>query len=216
MAPCWKLKTSRGNSHVRRIPKTPRNGLHTRRPSRQGETPRALRHRIYGTLRKISMAGNRHRDMRITQLQPTIDWTRVWKNLHATWSSDVVKAVCYTVIHDILPTNERLYTIRLNGSKLCRTCGEKDTCLHQITECGEGKAIWKWARKRIAWILRTDPSRIPQEWFLRPQFQIWPPRRHRIVLWILAHIGWFKMWERRAPSSQAAGRCGKHIRRPDV
>ena len=36
----------------------------------------------------------------------------------------------------------------------------------------------------------NDPSRIPQDWILRPQFHIWPPQRHRAVLWLLAHILW--------------------------
>jgi len=81
-------------------------------------------------------------------------------------------------------------------------CGEKDTSLHRIIGCGAGLAIWEWTRERIAWILRTDPSRIPEEWILRLQFHIWPPQRHKVVLWILAHMVWFRMRERRVPSAQ--------------
>jgi hypothetical protein len=40
--------------------------------------------------------------------------------------------------------------------------------MHRMTECGAGTAIWEWTKERIAWILRTDPSPIPQEWILRP------------------------------------------------
>jgi hypothetical protein len=61
-------------------------------PERQSETPRAFRYRVYETLRTIAMAGNRPQDMRITQFHTTTDWTRVWSNLHTTWSSDVIKA----------------------------------------------------------------------------------------------------------------------------
>jgi hypothetical protein len=85
---------------------------------------------------------------------------------------------------------------------LCSTCGERDTLMHRITECGEGREIWKWTRKRIAWILRTDPVWIPQERTLRPQFHIWPPRRHRAVLWIIAHMVWYRIQESRTPSAQ--------------
>lgn len=202
---CWKQKTNRANTPCP-IPKT-LEYLHiyvlrmtyTDLP-RQGETPRMLGHKVYETLRTISTAGNRPRDKRITQLHPTTYWKRVWKNLHATWSSDVVKAVWYTVIHDILPTNERLHIIRLTCPNVCRTCGE-DTCNHQINECGEGKAIWEWARKNNCMDTRKDPSRISEEGILRLEFQIWPPRRHRAMLWILPHMVWFRMRERRSPSA---------------
>jgi hypothetical protein len=48
--------------------------------------------------------------------------------------------------------------------------------------------------------LRTIPARISQEWILRPQFHVWPPSRHRTVLWVLAHMVCFRLRERRAPS----------------
>jgi hypothetical protein len=43
---------------------------------------------------------------------------------------------------------------------------------------------------------------IPEEWTLRPQFHIWPPRRHRAVLWIIAHMVWYRIQESRIPSAQ--------------
>jgi hypothetical protein len=52
----------------------------------------------------------------------------------------------------------------------------------------EGREIWEWTKKLIAWILRMDPVWISHEWTLRPQFHIWPPRRHRgITLRNCAH-----------------------------
>jgi len=43
------------------------------------------------------------------------------------------------------------------------------------SECGQGKPMWEWTRKVIARILRTIPARIHSDWFLRPQFYLWPP-----------------------------------------
>ena len=71
-------------------------------------------------------------------------------------------------------------------------CGEHDTVMHRIIECGEGRKIWEWTRNRIAWILRMGPVWIPNEWTIRPKFKLWPPQRHRAVLWILAHMVWFR------------------------
>jgi hypothetical protein len=58
---------------------------------------------------------------------PTTDWGRVWANLHTTWAEDAIKVNWFKVIHDILPTNERLHAIRLTGTPLCPNCGEHDS-----------------------------------------------------------------------------------------
>jgi hypothetical protein len=114
--------------------------------------------------------------------------------IYGSWR---VKANWFRVIHDILPTNWRLHTIRLTDSALCSTCGQRDTLMHSA----EGLEIWEWTRKRIFWILRMDPVWIPYEWTLRPHFHIWPPRRHRAVLWIIAHTVWYRVQESRTPSA---------------
>ena len=93
-------------------------------------------------------------------------------------------------------------TIRLTDSALCPSRGERDDLPHRITACGEGRKIWERTRQRIAWILRTVWARIPTEWTLRPQFHIWPPIRHMEVLWILAHMVWYRIRESRTPSEQ--------------
>ena len=81
-------------------------------------------------------------------------------------------------------------------------CGDKDTIMHRLIDCGTGNAIWAWTKELLAWVLRTEPSRIPKEWMPRPQFHIWPPQRRRATLWILAHMVRFRMRECHAPSAQ--------------
>jgi len=42
-------------------------------------------------------------------------------------------------------------------------------------------------------MLRTIPARIPDEWILRPQFNIRPPKRHRAILWVVANVVIFRI-----------------------
>jgi hypothetical protein len=112
-------------------------------PPKQGEAPRTIRSRVYETLRRIKLAANPSRNVRITMMYPTTDWERVWANLHASCAADSIKVNWFKVIHDILPKNERLHAIRLAGSPLCSNCGEHDTLMHRIIECGEGRKIWE-------------------------------------------------------------------------
>ena len=51
-------------------------------PQRQAETQREFKRRTYNTLRTMSTAENKPREVRIMQLQPAIDWSLVWGNLH--------------------------------------------------------------------------------------------------------------------------------------
>jgi hypothetical protein len=128
------------------------------------------------------------KEMRVEKLWPGTNWNRVWKNLWAAPVPDDIKNSWYHVIHDILPTNERLHNIRIAQTDLCSICNHKDTLQYRMIECGEGRDQWKWTRGRLAIILRTDTCWLPDDWLYRPQFQIWPPQRHRAVLWILAHF----------------------------
>ena len=43
-------------------------------PQRQAETERAFKPRVYDTLRTLSTAENKSREVAIMQLQPAIDW----------------------------------------------------------------------------------------------------------------------------------------------
>jgi len=42
-------------------------------------------------------------------------------------------------------------------------------------------------------MMRTIPVRIPDDWMLRPQFNIWPPKRRRAILWVIANVVIFRI-----------------------
>jgi hypothetical protein len=150
----------------------------------------------------MAEASNPPRVMRIIQLYPSADWERIWTNLHECWTTEAIKINWCMVIHDILPTNERLHKIQLVGSPLCGHCGEPNTVQHRVTACGEGASIWLRIKRRIAWILCIDPAYIPPDWTTRPQFRLWPPQRHRAGVWILAQMVWYRIKESRAYTEQ--------------
>ena len=125
-------------------------------------------------------------DIRFMTQHPATPWPKVWRNLHAVWSSEDIKTVWIMVIHDLIPTNDRLAKIQRSESNQCPHCDQPDTLIHRLTECSEGADIWRWTRFRIAIILRTDQQNILTEW--SHSFHFRPPQRHGAILWILAHI----------------------------
>jgi len=167
-------------------------------PPEQDEIPRCFRRRIYATLHIMTLALKGARDVRVMTKHPTTQWSKVWANLHTVWASEELKAAWFMVIHDLIPTNDRLAKIRRSNTNTCQHCGRVDTLIHRVTECSEGAGFWRWTRSRIAIILRMDPKYISPEWTVRPSFRFWPPQRYRAILCILAHMIYYRTqhWHR--------------------
>jgi hypothetical protein len=153
------------------------------------DTPlRKMRQQTYRTLHTLTGAKERETETRILRKHPETNWRRLWNNLHSAWITDTQKSIWYMVIHDIIPTKERLAAINLAETDKCATCGATDNIQHRLTTCGECRIIWNWTRARRAAFTCTETKYIPETWTSRPDFQIWPPQRHRATLWILAHF----------------------------
>ena len=202
----WDLRKKEGNPpNILRIP---RNFEYRRiyawewaylEPRGQGETFRNYKRRVYETLKSMATIATPPREVRISQIQPEIDWRKVWNNLHSIPTSEGARSAWYAVIHDLLPTNTRLKRISLVETENCTLCGEKDTTVHRLTECGAAEEIWEWTRIRLAAIHRTDQRRIPSGWLLGPNFSLWP-RQHLATLWIFANLIYYLVHNRRSMS----------------
>ena len=109
-------------------------------PMRGGtEVDKSYKRRLYSTLKELSDNAAPPQEMRIVKKWPTVDWKAVLRNLVETPSleSDIVH--WYNVIHDVIPTNERLQCIRISPTDGCNVCDRKVTLSHRLKECGEGR-----------------------------------------------------------------------------
>jgi hypothetical protein len=146
------------------------------------ETPARMRNRICTTLRTMALTVNGELGMRIMNRYPGTEWDTVWENLEDVWTSIKMQSAWYQVVHDIIPTQERLIRISSSNTDKCPICGRTDNILHRLNECKGSAEIWDWTRTRIALMLRTAPRHIPPEWTIRPDFHIWPPQRRGAIL----------------------------------
>jgi hypothetical protein len=118
-------------------------------PQRKNEAERALKRRVYCTLRAVSTAGRKRRKICITHLQPAIYWSLEWGNVHKLILPDGARSAWYMVIYYITPTNVRWHRNRLTDSEKCSECGRQGTILHRLTECGVRQVIWELTRTRV-------------------------------------------------------------------
>jgi hypothetical protein len=125
---------------------------------------------VYGMLHAMATVESGTPGLLVTPKHPSIPWERVWSNLHHASISERLKSTWYTVIHEIVPTNERMAAINLADRDRFTLCAKLVSLPHRITECGERPIIWNWTRAGVAAEFRMDPRHMPEEWTMRSNF----------------------------------------------
>ena len=92
-------------------------------------------------------------------------WERVWERVASPMLDPMQRQVVWRLVHNILPTRERLNRIGLNDedtrqvySELCNRCNlrARDTVTHMFTECEQVREAWGWTRRRLLTMLPND------------------------------------------------------------
>jgi hypothetical protein len=143
---------------------------------------------MYRTFRDMQNNAERSDEIRVFRKYPEVRWEKIWTNLHTAWISDNQRSTWYMVIHDFVPTNDRLAAIKLTETNRCRTCDDTDFVQHRLTQCGDSKLIWNWTRARIAAIMRTNSIDITEKCTTKPDLRIWSPQSHNAIVWMIAHL----------------------------
>ena len=94
--------------------------------------------------------------LRVQNKFPHINWQIVWRNIKKPFLPRYVRTTWYVIVHDIVPTNIRLWKINLQDDGKCRRCDQYDTATHRNTACTDSQPIWDWTRKSVASYMRTN------------------------------------------------------------
>jgi hypothetical protein len=113
---------------------------------------------IYRTLIHHGKIRSQQKQMRIVQKQPQARWGQTWRNIASPFLPATVSSEWYRVVHDIVPTNDRMHKIGLMDTDLCTTCRTPDTLEHKLTRCNITKIIWAWLACTLAKICRRHPA----------------------------------------------------------
>jgi hypothetical protein len=126
-------------------------------------------------------------ETRVVTRWPNVDWGKLWTNLRDAPIFESKRAAWYRVIHDLVPTNERLKLINIAQTDACKYCAE-DTLEHRLTVRGEGAAMWEYTKQMLAKMTMELPNMIRADWLIRPQFKIQLLKVHQATLWTLAQV----------------------------
>lgn len=115
-----------------------------------------------------------------------VTWSIVWKNISLKIHSSEVLSSWYTVINNVVPTNEKLNRIGLSDTPNCIKCGLIDTLKHRFT-CSGHLLNWKWVRKRLAFLTRSSENNFTTDILLWPDTAFYPQTKNNTVMWLLGH-----------------------------
>jgi hypothetical protein len=152
------------------------------------ETDSQHKKRIYAVLTYAQSTKNTTSYIRVLTKFPQYNWAQIWQNINKRFLPQRIRTLWYIIVHDIVPTNSRLNTIKLHDTGHCQHCGQSDTIYHRFTSCTYTQAIWEWTRLRIACFLRTAPAEIRDTWITFPDFKLYPPQRHNAVVSMIGHM----------------------------
>ena len=76
------------------------------------------------------------------------NWRQTWKRVSARWLPSAQRDNLFTLIHDIFPTNNRLFRMNLHPTGFCSLCqpGVEDTVFHKFTKCSLSSSIWNFVK----------------------------------------------------------------------
>ena len=130
-----------------------------------------------------------------------LDYRPVWRRLGNDVLDPVVKDTLLLLIHNKLPTAERLGRIGVIGSNVCKVCpgGKVEDLLHYFCKCTRVESAWSWVRSRVLLMLGPSAHAV-SNWEL---LNLFIPRSslEKEILWLIGttvHKFWVELFERDA------------------
>ena len=134
----------------------------------------------YTALREQSLKA----EIRVEQKLPNTDWPQVWANIQARHMPLQARDTWFQLVHDIIPTNERLHRIHLSQTDRCTRCNRWDTALHRATACGNAADVWAWLRATLANLTGQPVTTFQQDFVVRPDQKLNSKNTHCTVMWL--------------------------------
>ena len=122
--------------------------------------------------------------------QKDIDVQASLRNIHKTFNQPNTSSLSWQIVHNILPTNQRLHRFSINPSPTCVHCPCEESLEHLFVLCHTAKFVWNEIFKIID-LFNSDTPRIKPDHKLIPYNIIPPPiaKRTAQITLILVNMG---------------------------
>ena len=86
-----------------------------------------------------------------------LPWEDIWRRLNRPVINSQVRDVMFLIIHDVLPTKQRLFRMNKCRSEDCDQGDGLEDVVHLFTGCRRVQVAWAWCRRKIMNLI-TQPN----------------------------------------------------------
>ena len=119
----------------------------------------------------------------IIQQCPNFNWKQIWRNIHNKALTSTEISLWYKVIHNVIPTNERLHHIKMLASPNCNQCGTPCSRLQRYIHLE-----YNYCRSELRKLTNMHIQHFSFQTIYRPTFQFKPLKKHYAVVKMLTNV----------------------------
>ena len=83
---------------------------------------------------------------------PGYDWGNIWKCVACKFMNVNDRPIVYKYVHEVIPTNKKLFQIRARDNPNCDHCNIEDSKIHRFYECPLMQECLNWIRRLILYL----------------------------------------------------------------
>ena len=95
-----------------------------------------------------------------------LPWNDIWERLNHPVLTSKVRDIMFLVIHNILPTRDRLHRLNMSENNKCKKEDGVEDVEHLFTGCVRSQVAWAWARRKIMHLLPDWVTQFPSNFEL--------------------------------------------------
>ena len=121
-----------------------------------------------------------------------LPWNEIWERLnHPVLTSDV-RDLMFMLIHNILPTRDRLTRLGRRPDAVCREDDGLEDVEHLFAACSRTQVAWAWARRKILHLMPV--ANIYPSDFELLHLAFSANTMDKEIVWLIAHYCWY-VWD---------------------
>ena len=95
-----------------------------------------------------------------------LPWNDIWQRLNHPVLTSKTRDIMFLVIHNILPTRDRLHRMNMSNSDICKKLDGVEDVEHLFTGCVRTQVAWAWTRRKVIHLMPDWVRQFPSNFEL--------------------------------------------------
>ena len=95
-----------------------------------------------------------------------LPWNDIWQRLNHPVLTSKTRDIMFLVIHNILPTRDRLHRMNMSNTDSCKKLDGVEDVEHLFTSCVRTQVAWAWTRRKVIHLMPDWVNQFPSNFEL--------------------------------------------------